>query len=146
MTTIAIDTRVGKIVADTQISGDTIYRTSKIRVLSDGSLFAGAGHIKSIEMTRIWMDTGIMPDYTRILEDINTYDFSCFIWNTEGVRLIGTELTPLLLRDKYMAIGSGAHYALAAMDAGAPIEQAVRIACERDSNSSAPIDVVKAKF
>jgi hypothetical protein len=43
------------------------------------------------------------------------------------------------IRDKYSAIGSGAPYALAAMDAGADVHQALKIAIKRDVYSGGRI-------
>lgn len=43
----------------------------------------------------------------------------------------------------YAAVGSGADYALAAMDAGASAREAVSIACRRDVFSRPPVHVLK---
>jgi hypothetical protein len=43
----------------------------------------------------------------------------------------------------YAAVGSGADYALSAMDAGATAKEAVVIACRRDINSRPPVHVLR---
>jgi hypothetical protein len=43
----------------------------------------------------------------------------------------------------YAAVGSGADYALAAMDAGASAKEAVTIACRRNINCRPPVHVMK---
>jgi hypothetical protein len=43
----------------------------------------------------------------------------------------------------YAAVGSGADYALSAMDAGATAKQAVEIACRRDIHCRLPVHVLK---
>ena len=43
---------------------------------------------------------------------------------------------------QHMAIGSGANFALGAMDAGAEVKEAIQIACQRDLYSGGEIDVI----
>lgn len=148
MTTIVIDRRTGTIAADTQNtdSANVISRCAKIEKLEDGRYFMGAGHNYPIRLTKQWMETGLQPDFSIVVDDLEEYDFSCLVWGPEGVLLIDSELGPFYLRDRYFAIGAGAAYALGAMDAGATAEQAVQIACRRDPNSSEPIDVEIVEF
>lgn len=57
----------------------------------------------------------------------------------------------LVIQEDYFAIGTGAHYAVSAMDAqnmlGLPADPriAVRVACVRDGNSSEPVQTLRWK-
>ena len=44
---------------------------------------------------------------------------------------------------QHIAFGSGAHFALGAMDAGASVKKAIQIACNRDIYSGGHIDVIE---
>lgn len=43
---------------------------------------------------------------------------------------------------KHIAFGTGSHFALGAMDAGAEVKEAIQIACQRDVYSGGEIDVI----
>ena len=152
MTTIVYDRRTKTIAADTQNTDRTggIYRTSKIEKLKDGRLFLGAGNCYTICATRRWAEAKFDPkkrpeEYACIFSDPDEYSFSCLIISPDGltVTIVDDEMEPLITRDDYLAIGSGGPYALGAMDKGATALEAVEIACNRDGNTSAPIDVVQ---
>lgn len=149
MTTIAIDLRTMVIAADTQNtdSAGTAYRCNKIERLKDGRFFLGSGHLLSIGKARRWAEKKFAERYRpewgeQFHERVDEFDFSCIVIGLDGtVILIDNELEPQHVTDEYLAIGSGAAYAVGAMDAGATVEEAVKIACRRDCNTSEPVQV-----
>jgi hypothetical protein len=149
MTTIAVDLRAMVIAADTQNtdSSGTKYRCCKIEGWKDGRLFIGSGHLLSIGKAKRWAALKFAekhrPDFEEHFgERPGDFAFSCVLIEPNGrVTLIDDEMEPQPIRDEYFAIGSGGHFAVGAMDAGATAEEAVRIACKRDPNTSEPIHV-----
>ena len=150
MTTIVYDLRSMLIAADTQCtdSANGKWRSHKIEKLANGDIFLGAGHELNISRARRWahyrFDHKHRPEMPESVgEDKDDYDFSTILIQTDGtVWLFDGELAPYRVTDEYAGIGSGASYAIGAMDAGATVEQAVRIACNRDPMSSGPVDLV----
>lgn len=151
MTTVAYDRRSKMIVADTQNTDSTgyIFRTNKIERLKNGNYFLGSGHCFTINQCRRWAEEDFAetsrPDFGVFLSDTDEYGFSCLVVSKDGktVWLVDNEMTPTEIKDNYVAIGSGAAYAIGAMDAGANVMKAVEIACKRDGSTSKPISVVE---
>lgn len=151
MTTIVLDRRAGVIAADSQNtdSAGAITRCRKIERLPDGSFFLGSGHLYTIGKARRWALAGweedAAPGWDELMEEgAEEYAFSVLHVRKDGmVILLDDEMCPYFPDDDVLAIGSGAAYALGAMDAGATAEEALRIACLRDPSTSAPIHVEK---
>lgn len=147
MTTIVYDKRCKTVAADSKNTDDSgaKWLCNKIEVLADGSVFLGSGHLCTIAQCKNWarhgFDEEYRPDFSFYLEDTAERGFSCLHISKDGkkVILIDGELNPLEVLDPYMGVGSGASYALGAMDAGASVVEAVEIACNRDGNSCLPI-------
>ena len=147
MTTIVYDRRTKTVAADTQNTDDagSKWRVKKIETLPDGSVFLGSGHLYTIAQCKHWAEAGFdedaRPDFTYYLEDTDDRGFSCVCISADGeqVILIDGEMGPIEVIDDFVAIGSGAAYALGAMEAGADVVRAVEIACLRDPSTSAPI-------
>jgi ATP-dependent HslUV protease subunit HslV len=136
MTTVAY--RDGWMVADSQLtSGNTMkHRVAKIERLPDGRLVGLAGDWPSALRALAWIRAGGDPESTP--DDLD--DATCLMVASEsGVALYDSDLTAMPLLDAFAAIGSGAEYAVGAMEAGATAEEAVLIACRRDPSSSFPI-------
>lgn len=151
MTTIVYDRRTKTIGADTQntSSADEIYRSTKIEKLSNGGYFLGSGHSYGIGLAKRWANDGFKeakrPDFSIFLSDTDMYGFTC-LWvhpNGEEVWRVDDEMTPIFITDEYTAIGSGGAYALGALDAGATVVEALRIAAARDPSTSAPFEILK---
>lgn len=66
-------------------------------------------------------------------------DFEALIWTGKKLFEANRLCRLVEIEDKYYAIGSGAPYALAAMDCGKSAAEAIRIACRRDNNSGLPV-------
>lgn len=153
MTTCIFDRRRAPVlVADTQNTdnGGAIYRANKIIRLRDGRWFMGAGNCYLIGATMRWAESKFAirskpAEYACLFEHGDDYDFTCLIVSPDAKRatLVDVEMEPLTITDAYFGIGSGAAYALGAMDAGASATDAVGFACNRDGNSSLPLQVVR---
>lgn len=66
-------------------------------------------------------------------------DWDVLELNKEGIFVWGGACAPLVIAAPYHGVGSGAEYALGAMDAGSHPGAAMEIACRRDHNSRPPI-------
>lgn len=80
------------------------------------------------------------------------YDIIAFVWDTRVKRLFlvsssegGQSQRIEIDTDKYYSIGSGASYALGALDAGVDAKKAMKIAIGRDPFSGGKIRVTKLK-
>lgn len=135
MTTVAY--RDGWMVADSQLtSGNSMkHRVAKIERLPDGRLIGMAGDWPSALAIRDWFVAGCPDDN----KPDDAEDAVVMLAGPSGVTLIDSDLIPMPLLDAFAAIGSGAEYAVGAMEAGATAEDAVLIACRRDPGSSFPI-------
>jgi ATP-dependent protease HslVU (ClpYQ) peptidase subunit len=135
MTTIATD---GKTMAgDGQAQTDmTIVDSNRRKVfrLTNGSLVGCAGNSVDAISFRRWLDDdGNKPHIKE--------EFAALVLNKNGdVEYYDRLLVPLEL-SLPTAIGSGADFALAAMDAGASPAQAVEIAARRDPYTGGTITV-----
>jgi hypothetical protein len=147
MTTCVYSTLLKTAAADTQNTdgADQKWRVNKIEHLSNGGVFLGSGHCRTIQQAKQWAEVGFAqdsePDWSYYLEAPEDRDFQCIFVEAGGtvVWMIDGELSPMRVIDDYVAVGSGAAYALGAMDAGADPVRAVEIAAERDPSTSAPI-------
>lgn len=63
--------------------------------------------------------------------------------NQDGIFLWSRLLTRTQVHEKYYAIGTGAQYAIGAMDDGAPPERALKRAAGRDADTRLPIAVLR---
>lgn len=143
MTTIAY--RDGVIVSDGQVSfGERIDQTSlkKVRKIN-GCLVGGAGRLSSVLQFFSWFEDwsnaqvvqGDSPHVQVFIpEGLDDEDFTGLVVFTDGVIFMyeGGKRCYEILGAQYYAIGSGADFALSAMDAGASAEDAVKVAIKRD--------------
>lgn len=151
MTTCIYDRRNKTIAADTQNTdgSGTIYRTKKIEVLTTGWYFLGSGHCYTIGLARTWaeasFDEKARPDFGIFLDNREEYGFSCLVISPNGkeVWLVDDEMSPMKINDAYVGIGSGSAYAIGALDAGAALKDALKIASKRDPSTSAPFDFLE---
>lgn len=153
MTTIVYDKRNKIIAADSRNTdnGGARWLVDKIEKLPDGSVFIGSGHLYTIGQCKHWAKQGFAeakrPDFTFFLEDMEERDFSCLHISKDGetVTLIDAEMCIQPVINNFMAIGSGAAYALGALEAGASAVEAVEIACLHDGYSCLPVTTYKFK-
>lgn len=141
MTTILASLKHRVMVADSYVTGGVGARSRKIFEV-DGKLVGVAGHMMHALKFVEWLRHGtpINPVYDK--EDAT---FDAIVMEAGFLTYYDNELTPLVLQDQIYAIGSGADFALGAIDAGATPKRAVEIAAERDDSSKPPVIVVKLK-
>lgn len=136
MSTIAY--RNGILAADTQVThNDTIvFGMNKLYQLKCGSWFGFTGRGDQLHVWQEWVEAGMPPTAVEL-------DVSILLVRRKQLWLFGGCLPPMRVKEPYHAVGSGAVFALAAMDAGADAVQAVRIACKRDIYSGGKVRSVK---
>lgn len=144
MTCIAY--RFGIIAADTQLTcGDwSKGRVHKLRPMPGGGVYACAGESGATLRMQRWIDRG-MPKRgrPRIKDEI---EIDVLMVRPDGsVWMLDDSLVFEPRADEFIAIGSGAQYALGAMkrDKRCSARSAIVVAAEFDSNTSAPVDVVR---
>ncbi len=149
MTTIVADRREGIMVSDNQntLAGirtpcRKIYRINAGP--NKGCLVGTCGNSGPSLAFVEWYEYHSKPSYEEGFDDNQTLgvgdddeDFWCLILTPDKRILIGdrfmmTEEIPV----PYFAVGSGGNIALGAMDAGATAEEALEIACRRDTHTS----------
>lgn len=144
MTTAVYDRRTKTLAADTQNTtpDGAIIRVGKIEQLDNGCWFLGSGHCYTISLCRQWAasDFKDTPDWSVFLDNQDDMGFACIVISKDGKKVwyLDDEMTVNEVMDEVVAVGSGAAYALGALDAGAPITKAMEIAAARDPNTSAP--------
>jgi len=133
MTTVAWDGKT--IAADGQRThgGDCVVPGdvhNKLHVLKSGSVFAGAGDVGEILMVADWLDAGCKPgDRPKLSND----GFGGLIAHPRGrCEKIDSNLRPMPVNSRFMAVGSGESFALTAMYLGKTAEEAVRVASKFD--------------
>lgn len=136
MTTIACD---GKSMAGDGRCCDhteTLVDDAKAKVfrLSDGRIAGGSGSSFDVDLWISWLAREKIGDCP-----IESERFAGMILQPDGTVLWVDHKGREALTPVPVAIGSGQNYAYGAMEAGAPPEEAVRIACKRDPFSGGQI-------
>jgi hypothetical protein len=132
MTTI-IATK-NRMLSDTLIGGEPPFHSSKIISVKDSLIgFAGDDVGKCLRFVR-WIAEGANlndpPDNVKGVEIIQINGSEIILWDNH--------LAPIKIFDPVYSIGSGAGYALGAIDAGVSLEKALEIASKRDINTKPP--------
>ena len=132
MTIIAVKNNV--MAADSRISGN--YNTLGVKIYrADKALIGFAGEVTQALAFIDWY-----RDRKRRQPDIaNEDDWCALILTSVGIEYWDKSLRPMLQVESIAAIGSGAPFAIAAMDAGKSAVQAAAIACKRVPSCAPPI-------
>jgi hypothetical protein len=141
MTTILYDPKTRTMVADRKMSDDNGFETEtlKIRRLKNGGLYAACGLTAAMELVFAWVDNDYQGPCPAMSESSAiVVSPSGRIWLAEPPGA----LIPIRSR-RVLAIGSGSNFALGALDAGADMVEAVKIACRRDKNSGGRPQVMR---
>lgn len=138
---IAADSR------NTDSAGAT-FKVRKIEKLRDGRWFLGSGHLYTIGLVRQWAEAGFAekkrPEFGVLFcDNADSFTFSCLVISADGksVFLIDDEMQPQPVTDDLLAIGSGAAYAIGAMEAGLPPDAAIEVAIRHDGNTGGPVQI-----
>jgi 20S proteasome alpha/beta subunit len=137
MTTVAASVAEGVMCSDSQWS-DGIHKGLMRKVFRiRGSLIGVAGDMRQIvEWVAAWKD----DPRGRHKQSIHA-----LILSAEGLSTWDNTQLLMPTNELYQAIGSGADFALGAMDQGASCREAVRIACRRDASSGPPVRTYKLR-
>ena len=157
MTTIAW--KQGQLAVDRQLTDGSLATEADKLFVGKKVAIACAGDYEEGEQFKEWYlkPDGKCPlkETEALIMDLDTGD--CYFWEARAKRQrkVGEEIDALevmglspikyLVVPKFMAIGSGAGLALGALEAGASLKRALKIASKRDSGTGLGIDMVRAK-
>lgn len=135
MTTIVASVKHRSMAADSKCTvGDLSFPSVKIYRIN-GALVGAAGDGAQCHSFLGWL-----RNQTRKRPDLD--DFEALVLNEDGLFYYERDCIPNPVRRDYHAIGSGAGPALAALICGKTLKRAVEIACEVDSQSGGPVEVI----
>jgi len=149
MTTVVVDRRRRVMVSDNQAttnSGEMMTPCNKIFLIEggphDGDLIGTTGHEGPSLFFIEWWSEGGEHDWTSLSNDAildiheDTEDFECLLFSKGKILVVDRFFIPYEIDLPFYAGGSGAQFAMGAMEAGATAEEAVSIACKFDPSSA----------
>lgn len=144
MTTISW--KQGYMAADTQMTiGNCSMQTEKIYGIPGLGVIgiAGAGSIMSRVLE--WWANGCEGDPPTLTEEERNRDLTCgaLLATSEGVFILEDGIYPSVVKQDYVAIGSGSDFAMAAMAMGKSAEEAIREAMRHDIYTGGSVDVIE---
>ena len=117
-------------IADLQVTrGNTKGKTIPKIMKVDGALIGMAGNLDAILAVRQWFENGRQGEFPKD-ENING-----IIVDKNGIWEFFGNGIPYKYPGKFIAIGSGADFALGAMEAGADMVKALKIASKLDTGT-----------
>lgn len=135
MTTVAAKVSTGEIAADSMVSGDdSFYLVEKLRS-GKNSVYGACGDWDKILKFYSVLESGGDLD--------SDMDVTVLELRHDGIWVYESTIIPAKIKNDFWAIGTGANYAIAAMHLGLSPSEAVKIACQYDTSSHEPIDVLK---
>lgn len=142
MTVIAWDGRT--LAADKRCSyGNSVRTVTKIRRLADGRLAGIAGSGAAGEAVIAWLNAGSGPHYYPEIQKSDDHASVLVIERDGSVLEYSKTAHPERYEDKFIAIGSGRDFAVAAMHCGRTAVEAVELACQLDTGCGNGIDVLR---
>jgi hypothetical protein len=133
MTTIIATTEV--MASDRRVTGGPMFKGTKIQRIK-GSLYGGAGNFEQIlKMFEWFKNPDMKPDWKFQPE------FEILQLSQEGLFLWGSEMIAIPVGMQYYSIGSGADFALGALECGAPPKDAIRVAHKFDPYTGSELQV-----
>lgn len=143
MTTIVVDAREGLVVADRAISCSSgTSPWTKLRKITqgewEGAVFGASGSLSPFMMAFEMLSGSKEMSAPLDIDEGNLHEDFEVVLLTQDLRIVTFDrwLVPIEMETEYYATGSGADYAIGAMDAGASAIEAIRIACARDNQSN----------
>ena len=145
MTTIAYSAATRTMAADSQASSaNRKFRVKKITRIPGGGLLGITGGMPELLKIQKWASAGFPPDEKPEMAD--DAEVECLLVHADGtINLFDSSLELMAVQDKFIAIGSGGPYAVAAMACGLGPAEAVQIAARFDPYTSAPVKTEKLK-
>ena len=146
MTTVAWDGT--SIAADRRIVGEGIAGTAgKLFRLKNGCVLAGAGYLDQVLEVAAWINAGCKEDKKPKFPEDLAEGSSLLLVDPKGRAYFLTwpYLRRLQVNEKFVAVGSGAHFAMGAMAMGADARRAVVIAARFDPNTGGGVNVLRVR-
>lgn len=157
MTTVVYDPISRIMASDSQATlGDMILNTKTDKIFNiRGTLVGAAGRYVQLLAFVDWLDEHLESENLKGLTDraqitppqeLIAEDFTAIVvWSDTGEVSIfeGSRAAFTVADEGPLAIGSGAHFALAALDAGASPVEAVKIAIKRDIYSGGDVQMLE---
>lgn len=142
MTTIVTDRKT--VVADCQISDGTLSYMGGKKIKAVGDWIIGAaGDLDSCKMFMDWFENCIKAGNSKVPTPKMNKNFIGIAVHKNGtIQEYTKALVAHEVREPYYAIGSGSHFALGALKAGASAKEALEIALYFDRNSGLGIDTL----
>lgn len=151
MTTVAVCRRTNRMFADTRVVDSCLtFKSSKIVPTKEG-LLGSAGSAKSCEILGDWLKSrgkewGEFPTFSdeEAVEGLELTE--------AGILFYQSSVFPMRVEQDYYAIGSGAPMVMAVLryqemhGLEYNMLDAMKVACEVDTGSGLPIDVVELKI
>lgn len=143
MTTVVYDGRNPKqrvVAADSRVSGGVPLNTQKIHRVGR-AVIAFCGDMEEALRFVAWYKDKRkpFPDFSREEDD----EWEALVITKTKAEWWGPGGVPINIQEPYYAIGSGAEYAIGALDHGATLAEAMNIAVKRDNGSERPIVTIK---
>lgn len=128
---------------DVNIGNIIIPKVFRKKIKGKTYLFGVAGYWEAALMFIEWYKTRDKELKERLMKLTSESSFDVLIW--DGARLMyGDEFMYLTeLTEPYYALGSGAAYAITAMDCGKSARQAVQMAMKRDPHTAGRVVSMK---
>jgi ATP-dependent protease HslVU (ClpYQ) peptidase subunit len=167
-TIIAVEEKTGvTVAADSRVSGGPLNDGWVQKIVKNGPfLFAAAGHLRAIQILEyahlpyppatnkdnaidrfvsLELVPAIIEAFTKV-DDSESREGSTFLAVVRGrvYEISGGDGAWLRSDRGLYAIGSGSMYALGALEAGASVEKAIRIASTYDGDTNDSVNVVTA--
>lgn len=121
--------------ADSQAFSDVKSRFQKLYRLPDGALFGAAGSVQEILAVLEWLRGGEKPT--------GLQDFAGMVVGPAGGAILGVRLMREPIAEPFYAVGSGNHFAIAAMACGKTAPEAVRLAARFDSGTGGRVQSMR---
>lgn len=135
MTTIVATTEI--LASDRRVTGGPMFKATKIQRIN-GSIYGGAGNLEQIMKMFEWFrNPDMKPDWKFQPE------FEILQLSAAGIFYWSSEMIAVPVGMAYYAIGSGSHYALGALECGAPPEEAIKVAHKFDPYTGREVQVHK---
>jgi len=133
ITTIAWDGKT--LAADTLAQTSVNLKARKLHRLSNGAMFGAAGSCQEIAAVLAWLNGGEKPSDLDVFEGL--------IIEKHGAERLGERLMRLPVFEAFWSIGSGSHFAIAAMACGKSAVEAVRLAARFDPYTGGRVESMK---
>lgn len=143
MTTIAF--KAGVLAGDSawQYNDAVVSHANKLTRFPTGVLYGAAGEADDRQLVSILRKIKIPAKLPFKKELVELEDVvALVVFPIGSIWVVGSGGAYELKAD-YAAVGTGAHYALAAMEAGKSAAEAVAVACKLDINSRLPVHTLK---